>query len=171
MTIRLLQPGDYDSLLALAASTGVFQAHELDTLAEVLTDYHAVCQAEYGHQAWTLVDSGQPIGFVYLAPTVMTDQTWELWWIAVSKLQQGRGLGRRLLKHAEQAAHAAGARLLVIETSSLPHYRPTCLFYQQNGYSQVAAIPDFYADGDNKLIFFKRLRAKSSVNNSPIMKE
>ena len=157
--IRLICPDDHQQILAIAASTEVFQPHELATLETVLDDYFASCQDEFGHRAWVLIETHLPVGFVYLAPVVMTDQTWELWWIAVSSSHQGRGYGRRLLTHAEQAARDAGGRLLLIETSSLPHYQSTRQFYHRNGYAQVAEVPDFYADGDNQRIFWKRLRS------------
>ena len=46
---------------------------------------------------------------------------------------------------------------MLIETSSLPHYEPTCAFYRKHGYTLAARVADFYADGDDKLIFSKRL--------------
>jgi ribosomal protein S18 acetylase RimI-like enzyme len=48
-------------------------------------------------------------------------------------------------------------RLLLIETSSTAAYHPTRQFYLKNGYTIVAEIPDFYADGDGKVIYSKRM--------------
>ena len=39
----------------------------------------------YGHRAVTFEKDGQAIGFAYFAPAAMTDRTWYLYWIAVSK--------------------------------------------------------------------------------------
>lgn len=155
---RVTIPDDTPALVALADGTGVFQPHEIETLEEVLNDYHTVCAEEYGHRAFTLIDDEQPVGFVYLAPVAMTDRTWEIWWIVVDKSRQGQGLGRKLLHHAEQVIAAATGRVLFIETSSLPHYEPTRRFYLKQGYTLVGQLPDFYAEGDDKVIFSKPLR-------------
>jgi len=50
-----------------------------------------------------------------------------------------------------------GGRILLIETSSLPHYDPTRRFYLKHGYGQEAVLRDFYADGDDMVVFRKRL--------------
>ena len=52
----------------------------------------------------------------------------------------------------------AGGRILLIETSSLPHYEPTRAFYVKHGYLPDAVLHDYYADGDDMVVFRKRLR-------------
>jgi ribosomal protein S18 acetylase RimI-like enzyme len=154
--LRPTTPADTPALLALTAATGVFKPHEVETLEEVLDDYHHEGD-EYGHVCLTLDDGGVPVGFVYFGPAAMTDRTWELWWIVVGKAEQGRGRGRWLLDRVEEQVRARAGRLLLIETSSTPHYDPTRRFYLKNQYTLVAQIPDYYADGDDKVIFAKRL--------------
>lgn len=155
VSIRPTDSADTDALVALAEGTGVFQPHEIVALREVLDDYHAANQSE-GHVCHTGVDGERVVGFVYYAPVAMTDNTWEMWWLAVDKALQGHGLGRTLVAFAEQDVRGRGGRLLLIETSSTPHYHPTRQFYTRNGYRQVAQIPDFYHDGDDKVIFAKK---------------
>jgi GNAT superfamily N-acetyltransferase len=155
--IRAATPAETDQLVALAAGTGVFKPLELDTLREVLDDYHAGNDPA-GHRALTLELDGRPIGFAYYAPTAMTDRTWHLYWIFVGKAEQARGLGSRLLRHAEDDVARAGGRLFLIETSSLPSYEPTRKFYLKHAYEQAAVVRDFYTDGDDLVIFRKRLR-------------
>jgi ribosomal protein S18 acetylase RimI-like enzyme len=154
--LRPATPADTVALVPLADATGVFKPHEIEALQEVLDDYHAVNHT-YGHRAGVWEEDGHPLGFVYFAPTAMTDRTWELWWIAVSTDRQGRGLGGRLLAFVEGQVREAGGRLLLIETSSTPAYHPTRGFYLKHGYVEAARIPDFYADGDDKVIFSKRM--------------
>lgn len=156
--LRPTTPADTPALLALAAATGVFKPHEMVALNEVLDDYHETNRAD-GHVAATWDDVGTPLGFVYYAPAAMTDRTWELWWIAVEKGRQGRGLGKALLDTVEADVRARGGRLLLIETSSLTHYLPTREFYLKRGYVIAGAVPDYYADGDAKVIFSKRIAA------------
>lgn len=153
--LRPTTPADTDALVSLAEETGVFKPLEIEALREVLDDYHAVNHT-YGHRAVTW-DTGSPDGFAYFAPTAMTDRTWELWWIAVEPGRQGQGLGGKLLEFVESEVRAAGGRILLIETSSLPHYLPTRNFYLKHGYEQSGGIPDFYADGDDKVVFSKKM--------------
>ena len=154
LMLRPTTPDDTPALVAVTEATGVFKPHEIVALREVLDDYHAT-NHEYGHVAKTW-DDGTIAGFVYFAPTAMTDRTFELWWIAVDPSRQGTGLGTRMLAAVEADVWAAGGRVLLIETSSTAGYAPTRNFYLARGYAQVAAIPDFYADGDDKVIFRRR---------------
>ena len=94
-------------------------------------------------------------GFAYYAPAAMTDRTWYLYWIAVSKQIQARGVGGKLLRHAEEDIKKANGRLFLIETSSLPQYDLTRKFYLKHGYEQHAVLRDYYADGDDMVIFRK----------------
>ena len=154
--IRPTVPDDTPILVPLAEQTGVFKPLEIQALREVLDDYHAHNQAG-GHRCVTLEDAGGVLGFAYYAPEAMTDRSWSLWWIAVLPALQGRGLGSELLRYVEEDARAAGTRVLFIDTSSLLHYEPTRRFYLKHGYTVTAVLSDFYADGDDKVVFRKRL--------------
>lgn len=154
--LRSADPLDSEQLVSIANGTGVFQPHEIIALSEVLEDYHAANAAE-GHVAQVAIQDDQIVGFVYYAPVAMTDNTWELWWIAVEKTSQGRGLGQAMLREVEADLRVRGARLLLIDTSSLPNYLPTRQFYLKSGYTQIAQITDFYRDGDDKVLFWKKL--------------
>ena len=46
---------------------------------------------------------------------------------------------------------------MYVETSSRPLYRPTRRFYQARGYAPQAVLPEFYAPGDDKMIYVKTL--------------
>src|SRR5882757_4076498 len=146
--IRPTTPADTATLLTLAEGTGVFKPHEIEALKEVLTDYHAY-NHEHGHVSVTYEKNGQILGFAYYAPAAMTDRTWYLYWIAVRKAEQARGVGSALLRHAETAIAAQQGRVFLIETSSLPNYDLTRRFYRKHAYDQEAVLRDFYAEGDD----------------------
>jgi len=154
--IRPTIPEDTPKLLPLAQGTGVFKEHEIEALQEVLDDYHGAVK-DLGHHAVTFEKDGQVIGFAYYAPAAMTDRTWDLYWIAVSKQTQARGVGSQLLHHVEEHIRRLRGRVLFIDTSSLPHYQLTRKFYLKHGYEQAAVLKDFYTDGDDKVVFRKRL--------------
>jgi ribosomal protein S18 acetylase RimI-like enzyme len=150
--IRPTVPADTPALLKIAEGTGVFKPHEIVALNEVISDYHA---ADHGqeHHAITYEKDGQIIGFAYYAPASMTDRTWYLYWIAVSKQTQARGVGGYLLRHAEEEIRKLNGRVLFIETSSLPHYELTRKFYVKHGYEVTAVLRDYYSDGDDMVVF------------------
>ena len=154
--IRPTIPADQFPLLALARETGVFKPIEIDALEEVLNDYHTTNHA-HGHRSITYEAAGEVLGFAYFAPAAMTDHTWYLYWIAVSKRTQARGIGGALLKFAEDDIRQRHGRILLIETSSLSHYELTRKFYIKQQYDEVAVVPDYYADGDNMVVYRKRL--------------
>jgi GNAT superfamily N-acetyltransferase len=154
--IRPTIPADTPALVEIARGTGVFKPLELVALREVLDDYHAEEQSR-GHRSVTSEQDGRVVGFAYYAPSAMADRTWYLFWIAVDKTVQSRGLGAELLRHVEDEIRSHRGRLLLIETSSLPHYNATRRFYLRNGYEQECALRDFYADGDDMVVYSKRL--------------
>jgi ribosomal protein S18 acetylase RimI-like enzyme len=154
--IRPTVPEDTPSLVALAEDTAVFKPMEIQALCEVLDDYHAH-EKHVGHRSVTCEKDGKIMGFAYYAPGAMTDRTWYLYWIAVKKDSHARGIGGQLLKHVEADIQSQKGRLLLIETSSLPHYGLTRKFYLKHGYEQAAILKDYYADGDDMVVFRKRL--------------
>ena len=66
-------------------------------------------------------------------------------------------MGGTLLRYVEEDIRLLGGRLLLIETSSLPHYELTRKFYLKHHYEQTGVLRDYYADGDDMVVFRKRL--------------
>ena len=168
--IRPALPTDTPRLLALTAGTGVFKPYEIDVLEELLDEYHAGALG-VEHTAVVLL-SGPPehpdsiVGYAYYAPDVMTDRSWYLYWIAIDQSRRGSGLGTRVMQHVEADIRQRQGRLLFIETSSLPHSEPTRRFYLKQGYEINGQLRDFYSDGDDMIIFRKRLIPASEPERS-----
>jgi ribosomal protein S18 acetylase RimI-like enzyme len=156
--IRPTNPDETDTLVAIATQTGVFKPIEIEALGHLLADIHGPDREE-GHRAVSYVSNGKPIGFAYFAPTEMTDRTWHLFWIFVDRTTHARGVGAKIMNYVESEIQNAGGRVLIVETSGLPNYDLTRKFYIKLGYKQVAVVPDFYADGDDMVVFWKRLAA------------
>src|SRR6266851_7178856 len=163
--IRPTIPEDTPSLLALADETKVFKPLEIQALQEVLDDYHAH-EKEVGHRSITFEKDGAVLGFAYYAPAAMTDRTWYLYWIAVKKDTHARGIGSEILKYVEEDIRSQNGRLLLIETSSLPHYGLTRKFYLKHGYDQAAILKDFYADQDDMVVFSRRMNSPDDVKRA-----
>jgi ribosomal protein S18 acetylase RimI-like enzyme len=144
----------------LLIATRVFRTDEIKVALEVIDSYFILPEEDYtALGAFTL--GGELLGYVCYGPTPCTIGTWDLYWIAVSPASQGTGVGTRLLQEVERRLALKDARLVIIETSSLPHYAATRRFYEQRGYEVVARVPEFYAPGDDRLIFAKRIHSRS----------
>lgn len=169
--IRSATPDDTPALVTLAVSTGLFLPHEADALLRgVLDELHGGRLGE-DHLASVYVDGhvGPPMGWVYFSRNAMANQIWDLWWIGVDPLLHGQGIGDTLLRFVEAHVHSKGGRMLLIETSSLPKLDRTRRFYAKRGYTVCGQVPDFYADGDDKVIFAKRIAEKvTALTASPL---
>jgi ribosomal protein S18 acetylase RimI-like enzyme len=154
--IRRIVPADSPALVTLSTSSGLFKPDESDAIQGMLDDYHATSAGD-GRQIITYADGHALVGMAYFVPKEFTDRVWELLMIAVDASRHREGIGSALLLAVEAAVRAANGRLLLIETSSRSTFERTRQFYRKHGYSEVAHIPDFFADGDGKASFIKRI--------------
>jgi len=160
--IRPIIPDDTPTLVRLTADTEMFKPLEIRALQEVLNDYFNEAMAQ-GHRAYLMEEGGKVLGFAYYAPAPMAENTWYLYWIVVDRMHQGKGIGAKLLTWVEDDVRMREGRLLYIETSMLNHYEPTRRFYLKHSYQLAARLPDWYADGDDMVIFRKRLSGLDST--------
>lgn len=101
--------------------------------------------------------AGELTGYACYGATPGTDGTYDLYWIAVHPEHQGTGGGSRLLDEVERRLNEREARLLIVETSARIDYESTRRFYERRGYAERARLADFYAIGDDRVIYAKRL--------------
>ncbi len=160
--LRPPTPTDRPRLLEIAVATGLFAASDAESLlgstldalfAGTLGDGHEVVVAEG--------DAGACVGWAYVAPDAFAPDAWNLWWIGVDPPQHGGGAAHALLTHAERTAAARGARLLIIETNDQPALARARAFYARRGYGERGRVPDFYADGEAKVIFSRRIAGET----------
>ncbi len=153
--IRPTTTDDKNKLIALAESIGLFQPNELEELSEMLANYLGG-NSDSDH-FWLTDDDDGPVGVAYCAREPMTSGTWNLLLIAVRPDRQGQGRGTALMRYVEQTLIARGARLLLVETSSLASFDRTRAFYCKCGYNEEARIRDFYKAGDDKIVYRKAI--------------
>ncbi|MCU0535853.1 MAG: GNAT family N-acetyltransferase [Hydrococcus sp. Prado102] len=136
----------------------MFPANETEALGQVLADYFDG-NLEDGH-TWVIdEEEGKLLGVAYYAPVPMADRVWNLYMIAVHPNLQGQGRGTMLMQYVENVLRENDQRLLLVETSGLPKYDRTRSFYAKCGYDEEARIRDFWAVGDEKIVFRKALNA------------
>lgn len=163
-----LEPRDRPQIEELLKATDFFRPDEIVVALEVFDEFLARGDAS-GYHFLVLdtspdqnpdqdpTDGPRIEGYSCYGPIPLTLGSWDLYWIAVDPNQQGRGLGRRLVGETEVRAARRGARKLFIETSGRPLYTPTREFYLRCGYRVAAQLQDFYAPGDDKVIFVRDL--------------
>jgi ribosomal protein S18 acetylase RimI-like enzyme len=153
--IRPMTPGDKPAIMKLLAATPEFKPSEVTVAEEVIDSY---LKDSYQSGYYILVAELELlVGYICYGPTPLTRGTWDIYWLAVSQKKQSRGIGSALLASVEEEIKKARGKLVVIETSSTPEYERTRRFYRRQGYEATCRLPDFYAPGDDKLIFQKRL--------------
>jgi D-alanine-D-alanine ligase len=156
IAIRYNESRDRDPVLAFLAATGFFRPDERVIAQEVLDE--ALAKGPGGHyQSFVAELDGRAAGWVCVGPTPCTVGTFDIYWIGVDPAVQGRGVGKALMRHAEDLIARRGGRMAVVETSGRAIYDSTRRFYLALDYHEAARVTDFYAPGDDKVIYTKRL--------------
>jgi ribosomal protein S18 acetylase RimI-like enzyme len=161
MHIETVVEQNRGALVAIAVRTGLFTPEEAEGLLGGVLDGLSSGGLPEGHEAAAcrLEAGGSLIGWTYFAPDAHAPGVWNVWWLGVDPEFHGLGAGARLLRHAEQVAASKGARVLVIETSDAPALARARRFYEAQGYRECGRVPDFYAEGESKVVFARRPRA------------
>ena len=151
---RPLSPADRDALKRISHAVGLFRDNEIQVALEVFDASMVPGQRDY-ETLGAEVD-GTLAGWICWGPTPCTERTYDMYWIAVDPALHGHGVGSRLVEEMERRI-AGKARLVVVETSGRPDYRSTEAFYLARGYREAARVADFYAPGDDQVIYTKVL--------------
>jgi GNAT superfamily N-acetyltransferase len=156
--IRPIEANDREAVRGLIDGTGAFQPHEVDVAMELVDialtrtgqdDYHPFVLEE---------EDGTVAAYACFGKNPMTKATFDLYWLATRADRMGKGYGRRIVAFVEEEAKRRGGRLLVIETSSKESYGTTREFYLKIGCTLAATLSDYYGEGDDKLIYLKKIR-------------
>ena len=150
LRVAPLQPAHRSRIEDIVRATGVFSEDETRVAVELFDadDDYEFLGAFLGE---TLM------GFTCFGATPATDRTFDVYWIAVHPEAQRSGAGGALMSAVEAELQRRRARMVVIETSSRDDYAPTRRFYQKHGYTEAARLRDFYAPGDDRVVFTKRV--------------
>jgi ribosomal protein S18 acetylase RimI-like enzyme len=174
LRVAPLAAGHRPRVEEILRGTSVFRGEEVDVALELFDHVfgHADGSASGASGAGdrepdysfvgVFTDDGHLLGYACYGPTPDTDRTYDLYWIAVDPAAQGSGAGTRLLSEVERRLRDGRGRMLVVETSSRDEYDATRGFYTARGYQEAARVGHFYAPGDDRVIYTKRLSALGS---------
>ena len=149
--IRLATKDDLPALEQVLKQTDLFPP---DMLEDMMSPF---LEGKSDSFWMTCLHDGSVSGFTFTAPEDLTDGTWNMLAIAVLPSLQTLGLGRELIRHTEKHLRALKQRLIIADTSGTSAFAGTRQFYDSVGYREVARIPDFWAEGDNKIVFARKL--------------
>ncbi len=156
LSIRPMTVHDKDGIMHILRQTPEFKPEEV-TVAEEVIDSYLGNPGQSGYYILVAQIDGEVKGYICYGPTPMTTGTWDIYWMAITPQEQGKGIGGALMKAGENEIKKNSGRLAIIETSSQPLYAKTLRFHINCGYSEIARIPDFYEPGDDKIILRKEL--------------
>lgn len=149
---------DPQNVRDIVESTGFFHSYEIDVAVELVEENLRLGEKESGYYfVFMDDDTGKTIGYSCYGEIACTKDRYDLYWMAVYDNLRGKGIGRQLLTETEKKIAERGGQIVYIETSSKPKYIPTRKFYDKTNYTLIAELKDFYADGDNKVIYSKRV--------------
>lgn len=149
-------PLDVAAIRAVTTATGYFHDHEVSVAVELVEEHLAKGTAS-GYEFVIAECGGQVVGYTSFGPIPCTESSFDWYWLAVRPEFQGFGIGKHLLQQVIIRARAMGGTRLYCETSSRPQYAPTRAFYERMGFTLCEVLDDFYAIGDGRATYCKRL--------------
>src|SRR3984893_8854785 len=152
-TIRPMVAADRSGVFRILENAGNFTPEEVATALELIDEW-----LEPGEHSGDLTyvleagdsDTAEVLGYVSFGPAPLTESTFDLYWIAVDKSKHRGGVGKRLLRFAEEEIVRRGGKMLLVETSSQETYGGTIQFYEKTGYEQGGKVNEYYKPGDGK---------------------
>ncbi len=152
MNIRPTTSDDLPALQVVLKGTELFPP---ELLPDMISGFLSEGASE---DRWLTCElDSHPIGFCYAVPEPLTEGTWNMLAIAVLPEKQGSGAGTALVDRLESDLRTQGQRLLIVDTSGADGFAETREFYRKNDYIEEARIRDFWAKGDDKIVFWKAL--------------
>lgn len=147
---------DWPGVRAVAEKTGVFTEREVEITRELMVD--TIERPAWNNYRFWIAEAGETIaGFTCVSPIHTTPDRYEIYWIAVHPDFHGRGIASRLTELAVDRIRQLGGKKLYVETSTRAPYKAARNFYLAAGFKLEGTLPDYYADGDGKAIFARRV--------------
>lgn len=156
MPIRPLIKNDRDPIHKMLSHLNNFNQDEKRVALEAIDAALRSPDDEYSVLCAHL-RQGDLLGFICFGPKPLTEDCYNLYWIAVDKKFSRRGIGAELMLSMEEELLRKKARRIYIDTSSTQQYEAVRLFYEKCGFQVDSIQNDFYRIGDDKIIYRKEI--------------
>jgi GNAT superfamily N-acetyltransferase len=145
---------DGEAIMKIARSIRIFESYDVECIQELWNQY-AIEGEACGYFFRVARREGEVVGFACYGIRALADGAYDLYWIAVHQDHHRQRIGEALIKRVDEEIVERSGRLLIIETGGKPSFEPTRKFYLRSGCELEARIRDFYAPGDDLIIFTK----------------
>ncbi len=159
--IRRLKPDDAKVIEEILSSAPNFSSEEISVAME-LVNIAATNPIQKDYNLFVYEEDGMILGYHCTGKRPLTDGVYDLYWIVTNSNYEKKGIGKRLLEHAESFVNENNGRWLLAETSSKDSYSAIRNFYMRNNYSIISEINDFYSKGDGMIVFGKYFNHKNN---------
>lgn len=151
MTVRPLTAEDVAPCAEIMVHNDLWQRHGITRDMALIRFENGLLDETARIQVGQL--RGKVAGFIwyYLRGTFYSGAYIRL--VGVDKAYQGQGLGRMLMKHAEQDVQPVANQIFLLVSD---FNESAQVFYQRLGYTSIGAIPDFVTSGVSEIIYWKR---------------
>lgn len=159
--IRRLKPADSKVIENILNNIPNFSNEEIEVAMELVT-IAATNEKQTDYYLFVYEEDGMILGYHCTGKRPLTDGVYDLYWIVTNPQYGKKGIGKKLLEHAESFVNEMNGRWLLAETSSKDSYSATRNFYLRNNYSIISEINDFYSKGDGMIVFGKYFNHKNN---------
>ena len=159
--IRRLKPADAKIIEGILNKISIFNDEEIEVAME-LVNIAATNLKQSDYNLFVFEEDGMILGYHCTGKRPLTDGVYDLYWIVTDPEYGKKGIGKKLLEHAENFVNENNGRWLLAETSSKDSYSATRNFYMRNNYSIISEINDFYSKGDSMIVFGKYFNHKNN---------
>lgn len=147
---QIVAEGDAERIQQLVESTGVFSVEEAHTAGNLVRTTLAKSET---YRFLLAERRGELLGYTCFDRIPLSAVSFDLYWIAVAPQERGTGLALDLMERTASFCRKKRGLWIFAETSSRAPYAPARRFYEKAGFEKAAAFKDFYAAGDDKIIY------------------
>lgn len=146
---------DVEQVREIATHAGLFEPQEISAAALAVL---GTLQGRNDNRYMFVEINNRLAAFACYGPIPAVIDRHMLHWLIVDPIYQGSGLGKAIVAEIERQMRDEGVDRFYAETSGIDSYAPTCRFYERSGFERIATYPDFYHDGDDKVVYCRKVQ-------------
>ena len=146
---------DLENVRRILASTGFFDQapDEISVALELVRTALDGGNTVENYRCLFAEEDGETVGYVCFARVPCSLATFEIYWLAVDNARRGQGRGKQIIARALDEMRGKGAKKVVLCTAGRAQDLPTQKFYESRGFVCEARIKDYFAPGDDELVY------------------